>query len=221
VHARQVASFQWKGMGVTASASLNYDLFPDAAPAPKRRSVSQERLPTNTTTYQHPIHRWFNFIAGFSPEFVEECCQRISLSESVTVLDPFAGCATTLVMASQQGIRSIGFEPHAVFARIARGKLPSGTSRETLDAIEATMMRGFRYPKPARALPGTAAEFLLKLFPQAVLEALLGARSALKADGHENDDLACLCRRSSIEAAIPRPMEFIRPPPRERALCLP
>jgi DNA modification methylase len=173
-------------------ASPNYNLFPEVIPAPKRRTVSEERLPTNTTTYQHPIHRWFNFIAGFSPEFVQECCQRISMRDSATVLDPFAGCATTLVTASQQGIRSIGFEPHPVFARIAGGKLPSATSIAQLDAIEATLLRGFHHPEPAHALPGTAAEFLLKLFPQPVLEALLGARSALKSDGHADDDLAFL-----------------------------
>jgi hypothetical protein len=95
-------------------------------------------------------------------------------------------------MASQRGIRSIGFEAHAVFARIARGKLPSGTSRENLDAIETILHRGFHHPKPASTLSEAAAEFLRKLFPQTALEALLGARSALESDGLANDDLAFL-----------------------------
>ena len=29
--------------------------------------------PTNLTTHRHPVDRWFNFIAGFSPEFVSSC----------------------------------------------------------------------------------------------------------------------------------------------------
>src|SRR5262245_54798597 len=59
------------------------------------RKVAEERLPTNTTTHQHPIHRWFNFIAGFSPEFVHECCEGVTSRDHLaTILDPFAGCAT-------------------------------------------------------------------------------------------------------------------------------
>src|SRR6266404_2655077 len=86
--------------------------------------VSKERLPTNTTTCQHPIHRWFNFIAGFSPEFVQDCCEKVGGSGDACFLDPFAGCATSLLVARLKGIPSIGYEPHPFFFRIARAKLP-------------------------------------------------------------------------------------------------
>src|SRR6516225_196085 len=85
------------------------------------RDVAAERLPTNTTTHQHPIHRWFNFIAGFSPEFVHECCQEVAGREHpIGLLDPFAGCATGPLVACQRGMRATGYEPHPFFFRIAK-----------------------------------------------------------------------------------------------------
>ncbi len=38
-------------------------------------AASKAKLPTNLTTKKHPVHRWMNFIAGFSPEFVSSCIQ--------------------------------------------------------------------------------------------------------------------------------------------------
>jgi hypothetical protein len=32
--------------------------------------LPDHKLPTNLTTRNFEVHRWFNFIAGFSPEFV-------------------------------------------------------------------------------------------------------------------------------------------------------
>src|SRR5438045_9498011 len=88
------------------------------------RKVAAVRLPTNTTTHQHPVHRWFNFIAGFSPEFVHKCCEAVTSQEHLLIfLDPFAGCATGPLVACQRGMRAIGYEPHPFFFRIATAKL--------------------------------------------------------------------------------------------------
>src|SRR5205823_5172354 len=89
------------------------------------QKVAAERLPTNTTTHQYPIHRWFNFIAGFSPAFVDACCEPTAgQQQPLTFLDPFVGCATGPLVALHRGMRAIGYEPHPFFLRIARAKLP-------------------------------------------------------------------------------------------------
>src|SRR5688572_24378795 len=108
--------------------------------------VARDRLPTNTTTRQHPIHRWFNFIAGFSPEFVHECCDRAAIGTDAILLDPFAGCATAPVVACERGFRAIGYDPHPVFSRIARAKLPSPAWRTTLHDIARELKRGLEHP---------------------------------------------------------------------------
>jgi hypothetical protein len=156
------------------------------------RKVSKERLPTNTTTYQHPIHRWFNFIAGFSPEFVDDCCEKVRGNGEACFLDPFAGCATSLLVARQRRMRAIGFEPHPFFFRIARAKLPSADAIHQLDEIERVLEKGFLTPCPASRLPETPAMFLRKLIPENSLESLLGAKEALDAAELADNDLAFL-----------------------------
>ena len=83
----------------------------------------REKLPTNLTTNRHPIHRWFNFIAGFSPEFVTWCIKETNLKASDVLIDPFSGLSTSLVQANIQGISSVGFEAHPFFYDISLAKL--------------------------------------------------------------------------------------------------
>ena len=33
--------------------------------------VKPELLPTSVTADKYPIHKWFNFVAGYSPEYVD------------------------------------------------------------------------------------------------------------------------------------------------------
>src|SRR5271157_4717088 len=106
-----------------------------------RNAVSKERLPTNTTTDRHPIHRWFNFIAGFSPEFVHQCCDSVQMQTPRLLLDPFAGCGTAAVVAKQTEMDSISFDPHPVFARIAKAKHAT-TSPDDVEQIERAIVSG-------------------------------------------------------------------------------
>jgi tRNA G10 N-methylase Trm11 len=77
--------------------------------------IKIERLPTNTTTKYHPFHRWFNFIAGFSPEYVDLMCNYTHDEGKKVLLDPFSGCGTSLVQAYNNGFNVIGYEPHPFF----------------------------------------------------------------------------------------------------------
>ena len=151
--------------------------------------VGEEKLPTNSTANRHQIHRWFNFVAGFSPEFVVKHSPDRNGS---LVLDPFVGCGTTLVVAQRLGHRSIGFEPHPFFARIASAKIDSSVTLGRLDCIEAVLLAGLRNPLEIGTLAPAAEEYLLKLFKRETLEQLLGARQALVSNGLEDDDTAFL-----------------------------
>ena len=80
------------------------------------------------------IHRWSNWIAGFSGEFAHNAITQFlppasaSTSSGRTefvVLDPFAGVGTTLVEANRMGLDSIGFEINPFAALVCRVKLSS------------------------------------------------------------------------------------------------
>jgi hypothetical protein len=71
------------------------------------------------------IHRWVNWIAGFSGDFVQSAIKQYITypSKNDIVLDPFAGVGTTLVEAFRSGINCIGFEINPFAALVSQVKL--------------------------------------------------------------------------------------------------
>ncbi|MBI4491984.1 MAG: site-specific DNA-methyltransferase [Chloroflexi bacterium] len=111
-----------------------------------------ERLkdPTNSGNKSLSLHRWANWIAGFSAEFVNSAIDRYlspTGAAQATVLDPFAGVGTTNVEALRRGFQTCGFELNAFAALAARCKLE--VARLDLDLLRttidqyATSMRAF------------------------------------------------------------------------------
>jgi hypothetical protein len=156
------------------------------------RTVRLERLPTNTTTAAHPVHRWFNFIAGFSPEFVQACLAMTEKRpEDTVLLDPFSGCGTAPLAARLYGASGVGYEAHPFFARISEAKADSPRFIGDLDAVHSTIARGILSRRSA-TLSISAQTFLHKLFEPDDLASLLGAREQLKEAGLAENPLAFL-----------------------------
>ena len=162
--------------------------------------LNRERIPTNTTTKYHPIHRWYNFIAGFSPEFVSECIDTLPLSRRGVLLDPFSGCGTAQVEGLKRGMTVIGYEAHPIFARIARAKTAFLPSSERLDEICGVIKEGLKIPCGAATLGDSPESFLLKLFAPETLSKLIGARNAILSGDLVKDDLAFLILSKVVEA---------------------
>ena len=131
------------------------------------------RLPTNTTTKKHSIHRWFNFVAGFSPEFVEECCKNSNLKEDSIILDPFAGCGTTLVTCNTIGINSIGYERHPFFFEIAKAKTIFYKNPEIIFKIKGDRLKYIDCNSEVPNVSEDSRVFLEKLIEKKNLNQLL------------------------------------------------
>ncbi len=154
--------------------------------------IALDVLPTNQTSWKHPIHRWYNFIAGYSPEFVIRCIGESKLNRGRVVLDPFAGCGTTLVAAALSGFKAIGYEPHPFFFKIALAKAQPALAPAKIKAIGEILSKGFKASCANNAVSTDAWKFLSKLFDQPVLHALLGARSCLEKSEFADDPIAFL-----------------------------
>ena len=76
------------------------------------------------------MHRWFRYPAGYSGGWAG--VYLASQDRSAHVLDPFAGCGTTVVAAQQLGMASLGIEAHPFVARVARAKLAWPSSPWTM-----------------------------------------------------------------------------------------
>jgi len=157
-------------------------------------SVAANILPTNGTTRSHPVHRWFNFIAGFSPEFVQGCFEmRGPGREQPVLLDPFSGCGTAPVAAKQLGMVSHAYEPHPFFSIISEAKANSHIYWKELPAIKAAIEQGIlKRETKDLVLSDSARIFLGKMFNDDDLEALQSARIKLNHSGLGNNPLAIL-----------------------------
>jgi DNA modification methylase len=137
--------------------------------------IPEEKLPTSLTSDRHPIHRWFNFVAGFSPEFVSQCIRSAKLKKEDILIDPFAGLSTSLVQGNLEGINAIGFEAHPFLFDLSQAKL-FPPNKEEIDNIETLLLSLNLF---AGNLPeiwsSDALKFLLKLFSESNLRQLASA----------------------------------------------
>ena len=71
------------------------------------------------------MHRWANWIAGFSGDFVHGTIKRYLPfpQRDALVLDPFAGVGTTLIEAYRAGVNCVGFEINPFAALVSKVKL--------------------------------------------------------------------------------------------------
>jgi DNA modification methylase len=141
------------------------------------QSTSKQKLPTNLTADRHSIHRWFNFIAGFSPEFVTKCLdEQLTAKRNGRLIDPFAGLSTALVQANIEGIVSVGFETHPFFYDVSLAKLFPPRRIEQINAIRRALESVKSYDDElANVWAAPASTFLSKLVPGPTLRILASA----------------------------------------------
>lgn len=70
-----------------------------------------------------PVHNWYNFVLGYTPEFPQYLIEQESLTPDDLVLDPFMGSGTTLVACKFLGIPSQGIDANDFMVDAARVKL--------------------------------------------------------------------------------------------------
>jgi site-specific DNA-methyltransferase (cytosine-N4-specific) len=70
------------------------------------------------------LHSWIKYREGFSASLVESLFARFGFAPGDTVLDPFAGSCTTLLVAQMLGVNSVGIEllPHCHLAWEAKSR---------------------------------------------------------------------------------------------------
>lgn len=80
------------------------------------------RLVSYQANKKRSLHRWIKFKEGFSAKLVKLLLEDFHISENDTILDPFAGSATTLLVAQENDIHATGIEMLPVGQLIWRAK---------------------------------------------------------------------------------------------------
>lgn len=120
-----------------------------------------------------PIHRWYKYREGYSPELIEK------LNLGGKILDPFAGSGSIMVGAAQLDRESVGIDVSPLAAFITKVKVTPLTD------LQVASLREF-VEQPNRLLafapwPTPALKIAHKMFEPAILEALLRIRRAIEA----------------------------------------
>ena len=121
------------------------------------------------------MHRWANWIAGFSGEFARNAIAQFlpRPHRDCVVLDPFAGVGTTLVEANRLGLNGIGFEINPFAALVCRVKLGAADIclRELqggVEGYESFMEGAASSDKQPRSSPPTGFRSRIPFFSPAV-----------------------------------------------------
>ncbi|MFQ4141436.1 hypothetical protein [Chlorogloeopsis sp. ULAP02] len=133
--------------------------------------------PTNLTSSRHPVHRWANFIAGYSPEFVSLCIQEANLSPGDTVLDPFGGLGTTPVQSLLDSFSTISCEANPYFADLATAKCQAVLGTVNPDEVFSILHQLVPYEGELTDIYSVdALTFLKKIIPETELRVLVSAK---------------------------------------------
>ena len=120
-----------------------------------------------------PVHRWFRYREGFSPELIS------ALRLGPRILDPFCGCGSIIVGAAQHGRSAVGIDVNPLAAFVCRVKL---TPLSDADVVAASaFLQGFQaavtgvapWPAPRLRIAG-------KVFEPCILDTLLRVRTLIE-----------------------------------------
>ena len=142
--------------------------------------VNIEKLPTAVTANKYPVHKWFNFVAGYSPEYVNLVIENFLYRNKRMpngIIDPFAGCGTTNVVANEMDIPSYGIERNPFFYKIGYTK---SNADKTLPFVRGIADEFYEINNKSKSnisvLSNDAQKYLLKMYTVDDLEKLLAMR---------------------------------------------
>lgn len=147
-----------------------------------RVAQAQSQYGTFADSKQAPIHRWFQYPAGFSYRAVEHILSEHSIVPGQVVYDPFAGTATTLVVCKSKGIESYGVEAHPFVYEVATVKTFWNYDYGKLDALAAQLALEIQYKiEDAETIDlAPVPELVRKCFSDSNLRKLLFVRAQIE-----------------------------------------
>lgn len=128
------------------------------------------QLVTYVPNKKLPVYNWFKYKEGFSRQLVYNILREWKIDKKDLILDPFAGCGTTLLACKEFGYRAVGLDilPIAIF--VAKVKLQDWPDIDILEkAVDSLMKKKFH--KPALSFPNVS--IIDKAFPKHIQEEIL------------------------------------------------
>ncbi|HEV3320951.1 MAG TPA: hypothetical protein VG147_02030 [Solirubrobacteraceae bacterium] len=146
-----------------------------------------------TTSYA--LHSLHPYKGKFYPQLARALLNACGVAERAKVLDPFAGCGTTVLEAGLLGMRGIGVDANPLAVLVAQTKLR--VLRREPDELRAALKRLVRLPSREHPLPD--ASYLERWVPEQNLRYLRRLRTGIANIGDADArDLALVCLSSVL-----------------------
>ena len=144
-----------------------------------------------------PIHSWFDYKQGYSPELIERLATEAGLKSGDWVVDPFNGVGTTLVALNSRHINGVGFDVNPVANLAAKVKSQKLSQSDVDFLAEWNSSVDFEALAPA---PAPAYKSLPRIFTDHQLTQLLQIKRAIDSvDDKRLRDFALLAYISIVE----------------------
>jgi len=140
------------------------------------------RAATPRLLKKRPRHRWFWFPHSYSPELVEAILKDWDLPNGSSLLDPFVGAGTTLLVAKERGIPATGVDISPLAILVSRAKA-ADYNRKRLETLMSAILKevSAKILKGARILPAREEipERVQRAFTEPELATLYAIRGAI------------------------------------------
>lgn len=117
---------------------------------------------TFTPNKTEPIHRWYQYMEGYSSQLVERELDGLAGKDIHTIYDPFGGAGTTLLSSSMRGLTPYYSETNPFMSFVVRTKINcvmdlcrSPESFRLLNAFLSAFLSGENDPGSAVSVPDT------------------------------------------------------------------
>ncbi|MCD6435592.1 MAG: hypothetical protein J7L15_04325, partial [Clostridiales bacterium] len=162
------------------------------------KHIDREDLKQSVTFSQNkkiPIHNWYKFTQGFSPNLVNTILDEFGIDSKSKVLDPFSGCGTTLVACAYRGVKSVGIEISPLLCIVARIKARRWNIEKLRNSFELEYL-SFNRKKTNLVF----YEYFKKAYSEKILKQLLELSSFIKSlDDDEVKDFYTIGLLSILE----------------------
>lgn len=159
-----------------------------------------------------PLHNWFPYLEGYSPQFVDDCLSRYA-PDAARVLDPFGGVGTTVLTAARRGMQAFFCEVNPLLQHVFTAKRNALTMKleirqamaDRLDSLAITASRELRRSPQAADLRASHAESFGKsrFFSDEAFDLVLRCRRLLDRLMCEDAPLAVFVSMAAIASLVP------------------
>lgn len=149
----------WRSARARKREDLSADLFPGQAAQPRDRlerkyhhllieKLDYRPLVTYVPNKKIPVYNWFKYKEGFSRQLVFNLLNHWKLPKTRYILDPFAGCGTTLLACKELEYPAVGMDILPIAVYVAKVKLQDWPDLDELSqAVDELMRRSWKTPR--------------------------------------------------------------------------